>query len=398
MNQSHLPIASSRPPQGCGGGRGASGASPAAARRNPQATLTGPALSGAAITSAAVAPARLAALGRALRQQPAGLSLAQRNRIGLEQLAQCRDHATRVVLRNALVHSNLPLAYAVSSRLGRSQALPQEDLCQIASLGLLRAIEAFRPDRGRSLSSFAVPYIRGAIQQELRDRSSLVRIPRELWELRRRATLLLERQRRRAGVGLGADQLAAALGCAVSKVVEALSLSAVTEIGRLDAPRPGAAEGDAGSLLDGLADPASLVPSDGDDQGGAAAAGAAWRSAAALIHDPAAAAVGAAAAAGPDSGADSDPLTTRAEGSCSPDPLQADRTWLRQCLSRLQPQQRQLLVGHICLGSSWVELGHELGLHPRQAQRLTLALLSRLREEGRQWQAGQQATAAANGD
>lgn len=387
MNQSHLPIASSRPPQGC------AGASPAPARRSRQATVTGP-----AITGAALAPARLAALGRALRPQPSGLSLAQRNRIGLEQLAQCRDHAARVVLRNALVRSNLPLAYAVSARLGRSQALPQEDLCQIASLGLLRAIEAFRPDRGRSLSSFAVPYIRGAIQQELRDRSNLVRIPRELWELRRRATLLLERHRRQAGVGLGAAQLAAALGCAVSKVVEALSLSAVTEIGRLDAPRAGAAAGDGGCLLDSLADPASLVPTDGDDRGGAAAAGPAWRSAAALIDDPAPLAVGVAAAAVPDPGADSDPPAIRAEGPCSPDPLQADRTWLRQCLGRLQPQQRQLLVGHICLGSSWVELGRELGLHPRQAQRLTLALLNRLREEGRQWQAAQQAPPAANGD
>jgi len=366
-------------------------------RPSPQATLTGPSLTGAASTGAAVTPARLAALGRALRSQPSGLSLAQRNRIGLEQLAQCRDHATRVVLRNALVHSNLPLAYAISSRLGRSQALPHEDLCQIASLGLLRAIEAFRPDRGRSLSSFAVPYIRGAIQQELRDRSSLVRIPRELWELRRRATLLLERHRRQAGVDLGSAQLAAALGCAVSKVVEALSLSAVTEIGRLDAPRAGAAAGDAGSLLDSLADPASLLPTDGDG-GGREAAGAAWRSAAALIHDPAPVAVGVAAAAEPDCGADSDPQTSRAEGPCSPDPLQADRTWLRQCLGRLQPQHRQLLVGHICLGSSWVELGRELGLHPRQAQRLTLALLNRLREEGRQWQAAQQATPAANGD
>jgi len=370
---------------------------------SPSPSGPSPTVTSAAISGAAVATARLAALGRALRPQQSGLSLAQRNRIGLEQLAQCRDHATRVVLRNALVHSNLPLAYAISSRLGRSQVLPQEDLGQIASLGLLRAIEAFRPDRGRSLSSFAVPYIRGAIQQEMRDRSSLVRIPRELWELRRRATLLLERHRRQAGVGLGAAQLAAALGCAVSKVVEALSLRAVIEIGRLDAPRTGAAEGDAGTLLDSLADPASLVPADGDDQGEPAAAGAAWQSAAALIHDPVpavAGAAGAAATAAPDCGADRTPLATEAEGPGPgrPDPLQADRAWLRQCLGRLQPQQRQLLVGHICLGSSWVELGDELGLQPRQAQRLTLALLSRLREEGRQWQAAQQAAFAASGD
>jgi RNA polymerase sigma-B factor len=343
----------------------------------------------------------LAALARSLRPERGGLDLAQRNRTGLEALAQCSDPATRVVLRNALVHQNLPLVGAIASRLGRSQGLPQEDLYQIASLGLLRAIEAFRPERGRSLSSFAVPYIRGAIQHELRDRSSLVRIPRELWELRRQVTVLQESQRHQGGVALAAPQLAAALGCRVDRVVEALSLHTVTEMASLDAPLRSGEEAACGSsLLESLADPASLAASDAEGPEGCTSAEAGWRSAAALAHGaegPTARSNhdGRADAAAAASGA---PPATAAEPSGSTDLGGSDLAWLRQCLAQLQPQQRQLLVGHVCLGSSWVELGRELNLHPRQAQRLTLALLSRLRDEGRLWRAAQRSPAADRGD
>lgn len=326
------------------------------------------------------------ALARSLRSEQSGLDRTQRNRAGLEALAQCNDPPTRVVLRNALVHNNLPLVRTITARLGRSQGLPQEDLHQIGSLGLLRAIEAFRPERGRSLSSFAVPYIRGAIQHELRDRSSLVRIPRELWELRRQATALLERQRQQGGVAWAVPELAVALGCRVDRVVEALSLHTVTEMASLDAPLHHGDAGPCGSLLDSLADPASLAASQPEGREASAGAEADWPAAATLAQ-----------AAGGSSPHSSGEGATPAQPSDGDRLAGTDLSWLRQCLEQLQPQQRQLLVGHICLGSSWVELGRELNLHPRQAQRLTLALLSRLREQGRQWRASQQPSGAEPG-
>lgn len=278
MNQSQpsisSPCSSLAPSRSVASGSTA-GTSPPLGRRRSKASASRPTL----------ATAQLAALARSLRPERGGLDLAQRNRTGLEALAQCSDPATRMVLRNALVHQNLPLVGAIASRLGRSQGLPQEDLYQIASLGLLRAIEAFRPERGRSLSSFAVPYIRGAIQHELRDRSSLVRIPRELWELRRQVTVLQESQRHQGGVALAAPQLAAALGCRVDRVVEALSLHTVTEMASLDAPLRSSEEAACGSsLLESLADPASLAASDAEGPEGCTSAEAGWRSAAALAH------------------------------------------------------------------------------------------------------------------
>jgi RNA polymerase sigma-B factor len=60
---------------------------------------------------------------------------------------------------------------------------PYEDLEQIGYFGLIRAIERFDPSQGYAFSSFAVPYIRGEMLHCLRDRSTLLKIPRRWQEL-----------------------------------------------------------------------------------------------------------------------------------------------------------------------------------------------------------------------
>jgi RNA polymerase sigma-B factor len=285
------------------------------------------------------------------------------NQDALEALQRCRDEAERRALREQLVRNNLPLVYAVTARMGRTLALPQEDLRQIGSLGLLRAIDAYEPSRGRTLSSFAVPYIRGAIQHELRDRASLMRIPRPLWELRRRATVLQDRRRRLGQPQLAPAQLAEALDCSASQVLEALQVGAVVDMRSLDAPSSGEWGDDSvgRTLLERLPDPASLVEATPDDTCPQAKDRITAEPTAQRDHDA--------------------PPTQAPVGW----PSTPERFWLQQRLKALTAQERQLLEGHACLGRSWAELGRELGLHPRQAQRRTVALLSRLEAEGRRW-------------
>ena len=57
-----------------------------------------------------------------------------------------------------------------------------EDLVQVGSIGLLEAIDRFDPNRGSDLASYAVPTITGVIRRHLRDRSTVVRMPRPLAE------------------------------------------------------------------------------------------------------------------------------------------------------------------------------------------------------------------------
>src|SRR3954471_5549472 len=82
-----------------------------------------------------------------------------------------RDPATR----DALVERFLPLARQLARRYDRSA--DADDLEQVASLGLLKAIERFDPERGLAFTSFAVPTILGELKRYFRDHGWSIRVP-----------------------------------------------------------------------------------------------------------------------------------------------------------------------------------------------------------------------------
>jgi RNA polymerase sigma-B factor len=88
-----------------------------------------------------------------------------------------------IQLRNKLVELHKGLVRKIAYKFSHRCYEPYEDLEQIGYLGLIRAIERFDPHQGYALSSFAVPYIRGEILHFLRDRSTLLKIPRRCQEL-----------------------------------------------------------------------------------------------------------------------------------------------------------------------------------------------------------------------
>lgn len=91
-----------------------------------------------------------------------------------------------VALRNQLVLLNSGLVRQIAYRLSYQCNEPYEDLEQIGYIGLIRAIERFDPQQGCAFSSFAVPYIRGEVLHYLRDKGSVVRIPRRWQELQKK--------------------------------------------------------------------------------------------------------------------------------------------------------------------------------------------------------------------
>ncbi len=88
-----------------------------------------------------------------------------------------------IKLRNQLVELHKGLVRKIAYKFSHRCHEPYEDLEQIGYFGLIRAIERFDPHQGYALSSFAIPYIRGEILHFLRDRSTLVKIPRRCQEL-----------------------------------------------------------------------------------------------------------------------------------------------------------------------------------------------------------------------
>lgn len=95
-----------------------------------------------------------------------------------------------IKLRNQLVEIHKGLVRKMAYKFVHQCHEPYEDLEQIGYLGLIRAIERFDPSQGYAFSSFAVPYIRGEILHFLRDRSTLVKIPRRWQELYNQGQLL----------------------------------------------------------------------------------------------------------------------------------------------------------------------------------------------------------------
>jgi RNA polymerase sigma-B factor len=84
--------------------------------------------------------------------------------------------------RARLIQQYLPLVRRLARRhVGHGEQF--EDLVQVGSIGLIKAVDRFQLDRGVDLATYAIPTIDGEIKRHLRDRAWLIRIPRRLQEL-----------------------------------------------------------------------------------------------------------------------------------------------------------------------------------------------------------------------
>jgi RNA polymerase sigma-B factor len=88
-----------------------------------------------------------------------------------------RDRA----LRNALIERHLGIAHHLARRY-RHRGVADDDLVQVATIGLLKAVERFDPDRGVSFATFATPTVLGELRRYFRDSTWAVRVPRQLQE------------------------------------------------------------------------------------------------------------------------------------------------------------------------------------------------------------------------
>ncbi len=92
------------------------------------------------------------------------------------------DHPRQPALRAALITGYLPVARNIA-RKHRHRGENLEDLEQVATLGLIGAVDRFDADRGVDFLAFAVPTITGEVQRHYRDRSSTIRVPRRIRQL-----------------------------------------------------------------------------------------------------------------------------------------------------------------------------------------------------------------------
>jgi RNA polymerase sigma-B factor len=157
--------------------------------------------------------------------------------------------------REALVERFLPLARSIAKRYRKAEE-PFDDLLQVASLGLLKAVDRFDPSREIAFSSFAVPTIVGELRRHFRDRCWSVRPPRELQERALEVDKYRTELTSRLGRSPSVREIGQALELADEQVLEALQAQQGMRAASLDAPRGNGEDNDA-TLADahGVTDP-----------------------------------------------------------------------------------------------------------------------------------------------
>ena len=153
--------------------------------------------------------------------------------------------------REAIVARYLPLAcHLARGYRGRGDI---DDLNQVASIGLLKAIERYDPDRGLAFSSFAVPTILGELRRYFRDYGWAVRVPRDLQERKQRLDSVTEELTAQLGRSPTIAELAADVGATAEQVLEALGTVTAHFPDSLD--RPGQDAEDPLDRIPGYVDP-----------------------------------------------------------------------------------------------------------------------------------------------
>ena len=140
--------------------------------------------------------------------------------------------------RDELIERFLPLARKLARRYAQSSE-PYDDLVQVASLGLVKAVERFDPGRGFAFSSFAVPTIVGELKRYFRDTSWALHVDRGAQERARKITDAQQKLSSRTGRMPTVDDIAQYLEMSQEEVLEGLQTAEAYGAVSLDAPLSG---------------------------------------------------------------------------------------------------------------------------------------------------------------
>jgi RNA polymerase sigma-B factor len=184
----------------------------------------------------------------------AGLSRAQEDRRLLVRYHRHGDQAAR----EELVARLLPLARRMARRYRRSDE-PLDDLVQVATLGLIKAIDRFDPARETAFSSYAVPTMLGELKRYFRDNGWAVHVPRGMQERVMRVDNAVKDISRKLGRSPSAHEVAEVLDLSTEQVLEAMEAAGAYDAVSLDSYRFGD-EGDGETYAESIAQTLAALP------------------------------------------------------------------------------------------------------------------------------------------
>ncbi|HEX2274666.1 MAG TPA: RNA polymerase sigma factor SigF [Acidimicrobiales bacterium] len=153
-------------------------------------------------------------------------------------------------LREELVTAHIGLAEYLARRF-TNRGEPLDDLVQVASLGLLKAVDRFDPERGLEFSTYATPTIVGELKRHFRDKGWAVRVPRRVQELHLRLGTVVSTLSQELGRSPTIGEIAQAASVSEEDVLEAIEAGHAYRFTSLDAPSGADEEGTLASQLGG---------------------------------------------------------------------------------------------------------------------------------------------------
>ncbi|WP_084691929.1 RNA polymerase sigma factor SigF [Parafrankia elaeagni] len=144
----------------------------------------------------------------------------------------------RAAVRDQLVRMHLPLVEYLARRF-RNRGEPLDDLVQVATIGLIKSVDRFDPERGVEFSTYATPTIVGEIKRHFRDKGWAIRVPRRLQELKLSLTKATSELSQSLGRSPTVSEIARHLEMTEEEVLEGLESANAYSAVSLDAPDSG---------------------------------------------------------------------------------------------------------------------------------------------------------------
>jgi len=163
---------------------------------------------------------------------------------------EARSDSERLSHRERLVAQYIGLVEFLARRF-RNRGEPLEDLVQVGTIGLLKAIDRFDLEREVEFSTYATPTIVGELKRHFRDKGWAVRVPRRLQELHLELTKIVGHLGQELGRSPTVGEIAEAAGTSEEQVLEGLEIAQAYNFASLDAPI-GTEEGGSTSFADQL--------------------------------------------------------------------------------------------------------------------------------------------------
>ncbi|MSV55446.1 MAG: SigB/SigF/SigG family RNA polymerase sigma factor [Actinobacteria bacterium] len=182
-----------------------------------------------------------------------------------EQLAALEAGTTEhESLRAALIERHLPLVTFMARKFA-DRGEPLDDLIQVGTIGLIKAIDRFEISKGFEFSTFATPTIVGEIKRHFRDKTWAIRVPRRLQELGAAITKANNELTQKLDRSPTPKEIAKHLGVTVDEIAEALESNAAYSTVSLDSgsdesPTIGDSVGSLDEALEGVEYRESLKP------------------------------------------------------------------------------------------------------------------------------------------